>query len=66
MTDDFKTLADNAKFEQECFAQAKAELDTTANSGIDFCLRLLQRAQEIKLSRKALTIDEVLDRSGQK
>lgn len=42
----------NKKFEDECWQAAKAELDQTANSGIDFAMRLRARAQEIKMERK--------------
>lgn len=43
----------NAKFEQECWQQAKAEvLASHPNSGIDFAVRVAQRAQAIKLERQ--------------
>lgn len=43
----------NARFEQQCIAQAKSELDSEANSGIDFISKVIKRAQEIKEQRKA-------------
>jgi Zn-dependent peptidase ImmA (M78 family) len=61
MTPEFKTMAAHAKFEQSCLEQAKRELEREANSGIDFAVRLLQRAQTIKRQR-LLTIDEVMQR----
>lgn len=61
MTPEFKTMAAHAKFEQSCLEQAKRELNVQANSGMDFAVRLLQRAQEIKRQR-LLTVDEVMER----
>lgn len=48
---DWLLMKANAELEQACLAQAKAELGDTANSGIDFCCKILRRAQEIKRER---------------
>lgn len=37
--------------ERDSFAQAKAELEKTANSGIDYLSKLMLRAQQIKLEK---------------
>lgn len=58
MTADYKTMKAHARFEQACVEQAKAELEAEANSGIDFAIRLLRRAQQIK----RLRIDEAMFR----
>jgi hypothetical protein len=42
---------ENARLEQSCHAQAKAEIEAEgqATSGYDFIVRSIRRAQEIKL-----------------
>lgn len=65
MTTEFKYLQANQKFEQECLDAAKAEIGNCV-SGIDYVTRLLTRAQEIKMERKAklVTTEEVLAKSA--
>ena len=47
-----RKLTSHAAIEQDCLAQAKAELQiTTANTPIGSIRRLLSRSQEIKMER---------------
>lgn len=63
---EFTRMANQQKFDQECWDAAKAELETTATSGMDFIHRVAQRAQDIKAERIArhgrLTVEEVMER----
>lgn len=38
----------NVVFERDCYEQAKRELEAEASSGIDFVIKVLNRAQQIK------------------
>lgn len=60
MTTEFRYLQINQRFEQECLDAAKKEIGDCV-TGMDYVTRLLTRAHEIKMERKAklVTPDEV-------